>query len=63
MNDIENRIMDKLDDIHAEQINQGQRIAVNTNDIETLKGSKSWVVNLAGAVGAGGFVAWLTKGG
>ena len=62
MNDIENRIMDKLDVIHNEQINQGQRIAVNTNDIQTLKGSKSWLVNLASAVGAGGVVAWFAKG-
>jgi hypothetical protein len=62
MNDIENRIMDKLDLIHAEQINQGQQVAVNTNDIETLKGSKSWLVNLASAVGAGGLVGWWMKG-
>ena len=61
MNDTE-RIMNKLDDIHTEVISQGKQVAVNTNDIETLKGSKSWLANLASAVGAGGVVAWFSRG-
>ena len=61
MNDTD-RIMNKLDEMHAEQIEQGKQVAVNTNDIETLKGSKSWLVNLASAIGAGGAVAWFSRG-
>ena len=61
MNDTD-RIMEKLNIMHAEQIEQGKQVAVNTNDIETLKGSKSWLVNLASAVGAGGVVGWMSKG-
>jgi len=59
---MDNRIMDKLDSIDDKLSGIVERVAVNENDIDTLKGSKSWIVNLASAVGAGGAVAWFSRG-
>jgi len=59
VSNFENNAMRKLDKILDEQIKQGKQIAVNANDIETLKGNKSWVATVAAAVVGGGAVAWI----